>query len=114
MACGRVVAWGRKLAYVAQGDLSVTCSSGRAQIQHVRNRDDGNRLLAAGRIDYVVEFERADASRVRDGIEVPLSASFYGRSRKGRADSRLEGMDNYLIVQTDKMAEVRLVSRAGR
>jgi hypothetical protein len=114
MACGRVVAWGRKLAYVARDDLSVSCSSGRAQIHHVKDRDDGNRLLAAGRIDYVVEFERADASRVRDGIEVPLSASFYGRSRKGRADSRLEGMDNYLIVQTDKMAEVRLVSRAVR
>jgi hypothetical protein len=114
MACGKIVAWGRKLAYVAHDTLSVSCSSGRAPIHHVKDRDDGNRLLAAGRIDYVVEFERADASMVRGGIEVPLSASFYGRARKGRANSRLEGMDNYLVVQTDTMAEVRLVSRAGR
>ena len=114
MACGKVVTWGRRLAYVARADLSVSCASGRSQIRYVKDRDDGNKLLAAGRIDYVVEFERADASKIRGGIKIPVSASFYGRARKGRADSRLEGMDNYLIVKTDTMAEVRLVSRAGR
>jgi hypothetical protein len=112
MACGKMVSRGRRLAYVAADDLSVPCTPGPAQIQHVKNRDDGNRLLAAGRIDYVVEFERANASRVSDGIEVPLSASFYGRTRKTGTDSRLEGMDNYLIVQTEATTEVRLVSRA--
>jgi len=113
MACGKMVTRGRRLAYVATDDLSVPCASGTAQIRHVKDRDDGNRLLAAGRIDYIVEFERANASRVRDGIEVPLSASFYGKTRSKGADSRLEGMDNYLIVQTDAMAEVRLISRAA-
>ena len=113
MACGKMVARGRRLAYVAADDLSVPCASGPAQIRHVKNRDDGNRLLAAGRIDYVVEFERANASRVRDGIEVPFSAIFYGRTRRKGTDSRLEGMDNYLIVQTDAMSEVRLISRAA-
>lgn len=113
MACGKMVARGRRLAYVAADDLSVPCASGPAQIRHVKARDDGNRLLAAGRIDYVVEFERANASRVRDGIEVPFSAIFYGRTRRKGTDSRLEGMDNYLIVQTDAMSEVRLISRAA-
>ena len=113
MSCGRMVARGRRLAYVAANDLSVPCTSGPAQIRHVKDRDDGNRLLAAGRIDYVVEFERANASRVRDGIELPLSAIFYGRARKTGSDSRLEGMDNYVIVQTDDMTEVRLISRAA-
>jgi hypothetical protein len=113
MACGKMVGKGRRLAYVAADDLSVPCASGPAQIRHVKDRDDGNRLLAAGRIDYVVEFERANASRVRDGIEVPLSAIFYGRARKTGTDSRLEGMDNYLIVQTEAMTEVRLISRAA-
>jgi len=113
MACGKRVAKGRRLAYVAADDLSVPCASGPAQLRHVKDRDDGNRLLAAGRIDYVVEFERANASRIRDGIEVPVSASFYGRTRKAGTDSRLEGMDNYLIVQTEGMAEVRLISRAA-
>jgi hypothetical protein len=113
MACGKMVSRGRRLAYVAADDLSVPCASGPAQIRHVKSRDDGNRLLAAGRIDYVVEFERANASRVSDGIEVPLSASFYGRTRKTGTDSRLEGMDNYLIVQTEAATEVRLVSRAA-
>jgi hypothetical protein len=113
MACGKMVSRGRRLAYVAADDLSVPCASGPAQIRHVKNRNEGNRLLAAGRIDYVVEFERANASRVSDGIEVPLSASFYGRTRRKGTDSRLEGMDNYLIVQTEGMAEVRLISRAA-
>jgi hypothetical protein len=113
MACGKMVARGRRLAYVAADDLSVPCVSGSAQIRHVKVRDDGNRLLAAGRIDYVVEFERANASRVNDGIEVPFSAIFYGRAKKTGTDSRLEGMDNYLIVQTEGMAEVRLISRAA-
>jgi len=113
MACGKMVDRGRKLAYVAADDLSVPCASGPAQIRHVKDRDDGNRLLAAGRIDYVVEFERANASKVRGGIEVPLSAVFYGRTRKKGTDSRLDGMDNYLIVQTEAMTEVRLISRAA-
>jgi hypothetical protein len=112
MGCGKMVSRGRRLAYVAADDLSISCVSGPTQVRHVKDRDDGDRLLAAGRIDYVVEFERADASMVRGGIEVPLSATFYGRSRK--ADSQLEGMDNYLIVRTDRMAEVRLVSRGSR
>jgi len=113
MACGKMMARGRRLAYVAADDLSVPCGSGPAQIRHVKNRDDGNRLLAAGQIDYVVEFERANASRVRGGIEVPLSASFYGKTRKRGTDSRLDGMDNYLIVQTEAATEVRLISRAA-
>jgi hypothetical protein len=108
-----MVSRGRRLAYVAADDLSVACAAGPAQIRQVKNRDDADRLLAAGRIDYVVEFERANASRVRDGIEVPLSAIFYGRARKTGTDSRLEGMDNYLIVQTEAMTEVRLISRAA-
>ena len=113
MACGKMVSRGRRLAYVAADDLSVPCGSGPTQIRHVKNRDDGNRLLAAGRIDYVVELDRANASRISDGIEVPLSASFYGRTRKTGTDSRLEGMDNYLIVQTEATTEVRLISRAA-
>jgi hypothetical protein len=113
MACGKMVARGRRLAYVAADDLSIPCGSAPAQLRHVKDRADGNRLLAAGRIDYVVEFERANASRVRGGIEVPLSAIFYGRARKSGADSRLEGMDNYLLVQTEATTEVRLISRAA-
>lgn len=113
MACGKLATRGRRLAYVADADLDVSCTSDRGQLRHVKDRDDGNRLLAAGRIDYVVEFERANAAAVRGGIEVPLSASFYGKARRTGTDSRLEGMDNYVIVQTDKMAEVRLVSRAS-
>lgn len=113
MACGKMVARGRRLAYVAADDLSIPCASGLAQIRYVKNRDDGNRLLAAGRIDYVVEFDRANASKVRGGIEVPVSATFYGRTKKTGTDSRLEGMDNYLIVQTEAMTEVRLISRAA-
>ena len=114
MACGRIAARGRRLAYVAHDDLSVSCEAGPTQIRHVKDRDDGNKLLAAGRVDYVVEFDRANAAMVRGGIEVPLSASFYGKARRRGADSQLEGMDTYLIVQTDTMAEVRLVSRAAR
>lgn len=114
MACGRMAARGDRLAYVAADDLSVSCPSGHAPIRHVKDRTDGNKLLAAGRIDHIVEFDRANAAMVRGGIEVPVSASFYGRVRRTGTDSRLEGMDNYLIVQTDTMAEVRLVSRAGR
>jgi hypothetical protein len=112
MACGRMSARGRRLAYVAADEVSVSCASGRTKIQHVKDRDHGNRLLAAGRVDYVVEFDRANATMVRGGIEVPLSASFYGKVRRTGTDSRLEGMDNYVVVQTDTMAEVRLVSRA--
>jgi hypothetical protein len=112
MACGRMAARGRRLAYVAGADLSVSCASGHSRIHHVKDRDGGNRLLATGQIDYVVEFERANAAMVRGGIGVPLSASFYGRVRRTGTGSRLEGMANYLAVQTDTMAEVRLVSRA--
>jgi hypothetical protein len=54
-----------------------------------------------------------DGGNPRDGIEVPFSAVFYGRTRRKGTDSRLEGMDNYLIVQTDAMTEVRLISRAA-
>jgi hypothetical protein len=112
MACGQMAARGRRLAYVARDDLSVSCASGHARIHHVKDRDDGNRLLAAGQVDFVVEFERASAAMVRGGIGVPLSASYYGRVRRSGTGSRLEGMANYLAVQTDRMAEVRLVSRA--
>ena len=112
MACGMMAARGHRLAYVARDDLSVSCASGDSRIRYVKNRDDGNRLLAAGKIDFVVEFDRANGSMVRGGIEVPLSASFYGRVRRTGTSSRLEGMHNYLVVQTDNMAEVRLVSRA--
>jgi hypothetical protein len=112
MACGRMLAPGRRLAYVARDDLSVSCASGQSRIHPVKDRDHGNRLLAAGQVDYVVEFERANAAMVRGGIGVPLSASFYGRVRRTGTSSRLEGMANYLAVQTDRMAEVRLVSRA--
>jgi hypothetical protein len=112
MACGQMATRGRRLAYVARDDLSVSCASGRSRIHHVKDRDSGNRLLATGQIDYVVEFERSNAAMVRGGIGVPLSASFYGRVRRSGTSSRLEGMANYLAVQTDKMAEVRLVSRA--
>jgi len=113
LGCGKMAARGRRLAYVAANDLSVPCAAGPTQIRHVKGRDDGNRLLADGRIDYVVEFERANAARVRGGIEVPLSAVFYGRVRRTGGDSRLEGMDNYLIVQTEAGTEVRLVSRSA-
>jgi hypothetical protein len=113
MSCGKMVSRGRRLAYVAADDLSLPCESGQAQVRHVKDRDAGNRLLATGRIDYMVEFERANASRVNGGIEVPLSAIFYGKGRKSGGDSRLEGMDNYVIVQTDTMTEVRLISRAA-
>jgi hypothetical protein len=112
-ACGKMVARGRKLAYVAEDELSVSCASGDKRIRRVKDRDDGNRLLHAGRIDYVVEFERADASAVRGGIQVPLSASYYGKPGRAGTDPRLEEIDTYLIVKTDTMAEVRLVSRAA-
>jgi hypothetical protein len=112
MACGRLVVRGSKLAYVAAEELSVSCERSRAQLHHVRNRQEADRLLRAGRIDYVVEFDKADATMVNGGIQVPFSASFYGKPPRAGADSRLEGVDNYLVVQTDKLAEVRLVSRA--
>jgi hypothetical protein len=112
MACGKLVVRGSKLAYVADNELSVSCEHSRAQLHHVKNRRDADRLLKAGRIDYVVEFDRADATMVNGGIQVPFSASYYGKPPRAGADSRLEGVDNYLVVQTDKMAEVRLVSRA--
>jgi len=113
MACGKIVSRGRKMAYVADGELPVACEHGRAQLHRVKDRDDGNRLLREGRIDYVVEFERANATMVNGGVQVPFSASYYGKPPRRGADSRLEGVDNYLIVETDKMAEVRLVSRAA-
>jgi len=112
MACGKPTARGSKLAYVADDDLAVSCEHGRAQLHHVKNRKDADRLLKAGRIDYVVEFDKADATMVNGGIQVPFSASFYGKPPRAGADSRLEGVDNYLVVQTKEMAEVRLVSRA--
>jgi hypothetical protein len=112
MACGMMASRGHRLAYVARDDLSVSCASGASRIHYVKDRDHGNKLLAAGKIDFVVEFDRADPSMVRNGIEVPLSASFYGKVRRTGTSSRLEGMHNYLVVQTDTMAEVRLVSRA--
>jgi hypothetical protein len=113
MACGKILVGGRNLAYVAAGELSIPCDRSRAQLHRVDSRDDGNRLLRSGRIDYVVEFERADASMVSGGIQVPFSASYYGKPPRRGADSRLERVDNYLVVETDKMTEVRLVSRAG-
>ena len=79
----------------------------------MKDRDDANRLLAKGAIDYVVEFERSNASTVRDGVQVPVSASYYGKPRRFDTDPRLEAVDTYVIVKTDKMAEVRLVSRAA-
>ena len=112
MACGRLVVRGNKLAYVADDEHAVSCEKSRAQLQHVKTRKEADRLLKAGRIDYVVEFGKADATMVNGGIQVPVSASYYGKPPRAGADSRLEGIDNYLVVQTDKMAEVRLVSRA--
>ena len=109
MACGKMVARGRRLAYVSERDLAVPCGS--APIRHVRDRDHGNRLLAAGDIDYVVEFERATPSKVSGGIDMSVSAVFYGKAGRRGADSRLEGMDNYLIVQTKAMTELRLISQ---
>jgi hypothetical protein len=104
---------GSRLAYVAANDISVPCASYPAQIHNVKDRDQGSLLLATGQVDYVVEFERANASQSRRGIAIPFSVSFYGRTKKNGADSRLEGMDNYLIVQTEAMTEVRLISRAA-
>ncbi len=112
MACGRLVIPASKLAYVADGEVSVPCEHRRAQLHHVKDRTEADRLLKAGRIDYVVEFEKADATMIRGGIQVPFSASYYGKPPRAGADSRLEGVDNYLIVETDRMAEVRLVSKA--
>jgi hypothetical protein len=113
MACGKIAARGTKLAYVANDDVSVTCGSSRTQLFRVKDRSDGDRLLKAGRIDYVVEFEKANATMVNGGIQVPFSASYYGKPPRAKADSRLEGVDTYLVVETDKMSEVRLVSRAA-
>ncbi len=116
MACGRTLPRGRRVAYVAQDGLSpssMSCASGRGQVRRVKDRDDANRLLAKGAIDYVVEFERSNASTVRDGVQVPVSASYYGKPRRFDTDPRLEAVDTYVIVKTDKMAEVRLVSRAA-
>lgn len=113
MACGKITARGSKLAYVAHDDLPVSCGSSRTELRRVKDRADGDRLLRAGRIDYVVEFEKANATMVSGGIEVPFSASYYGKPATAKADSRLEGVDTYLVVETDKMAEVRLVSRAA-
>jgi len=113
MACGKISARGTKLAYVAKDEVPVPCESSRTQVHHVKDRADGDRLLKAGRIDYVVEFEKANPTMVSGGIEVPFSASYYGKPARAKADSRLEGVDTYVIVQTDKMAEVRLVSKAA-
>jgi len=113
MACGRLAARGTKLAYVAKDEVKVPCESSRIQVRRVKDRSDGDRLLKAGRIDYVVEFEKANASMVSGGIEVPVSASYYGKPPRANADSRLEGVGTYLVVETDKMSEVRLVSRAA-
>jgi hypothetical protein len=114
MACGKMVTRGRRLAYVSAQELSIPCAAGSASLRHVPDREHGNRLLAAGDIDSVVEFERSNASRINGGIEVPLAVVYYGKVRKHGADSRLEGMDNYLIVQTEGMTELRLVSRSAR
>jgi len=113
LVCGRTVPKGRKLAYVATDEVQVSCANSHTQVRHVKDRDDGDKLLKAGRIDYVVEFERADACKVNGGIQVPLSVSYYGKPKRARSDPRLEGVDSYLIVQTDKLSEVRLVSRAA-
>ncbi len=113
MACGKIAAKGTKLAYVAKDEVSVACESSRTKLLHVKDRSDGDRLLKAGRIDYVVEFEKANATMVNGGIQVPFSASYYGKPARAKADSRLEGVDTYLVVETDKMSEVRLVSRAA-
>jgi hypothetical protein len=113
MACGRLTTRGSKLAYVADDELAISCEPSRAQIHHVKSRKEADRLLKAGRIDYVVEFDKADATMVNGGIQVPFSASFYGKPPRAGADSRLESVDNYLVVQTNGVAEVRLVSRAA-
>ncbi len=113
MACGRMAAKGSKLAYVAKDELSLPCRGGRTQLLQVKDRSDGDRLLEAGRVDYVVEFEKANATMVSGGIQVPFSASYYGKPPRAKADSRLEGVETYLAVETDKMAEVRLVSKAA-
>ena len=113
MACGNLSARGRRLAYVGDAELSVSCAHRRTELRRVKDRNDGDRLLKAGRIDYVVEFERANATMVSGGIQVPFSAVYYGRHRRAGADSRLQAVDTYLVVQTEKLAEVRLVSRAA-
>jgi hypothetical protein len=114
LACGKTASSrGRKLAYVGDGELPGSCGQSHTQLHRVKSRDDGNQLLREGQIDYVVEFGRADATMVNGGIQVPLSASFYGKPPRRGADSRLERVDNYLVVQTDRMAEVRLISRAA-
>ena len=112
MACGRMPSRGQRLAYVAERDLSVSCAGSHVQIRRVKDREAGNRLLGAGRVDFVVEFDKAKASLVRGGIEVPLSASYYGRAGRAGADARLEGIDTYLVVETETTAEARLVARA--
>lgn len=115
MACGKLSTRGSTLAYVYAGevDLSGSCEHGRAQFRRVKDRSDGDRLLQAGRIDYLVEFERANPSAVSGGVQVPFSASYYGKAPRAGADPRLEAVDTYLIVRTDKTAEVRLISRAS-
>lgn len=113
MACGQPATKGRKLAYIAKDSFPISCAANPAPIHHVKDRDQGNRLLAAGEVDHVVAFERANASGVKGDIEVPVSVSFYGRSKKSGVDSRLEGMDNYIIVKTNTITEVRLISRAA-
>jgi len=113
LACGKLAARGSKLAYVSDDDLAVSCEHGRTQLRRVKERGEGDRLLVAGRIDFVVEFERANGVMVNGGIQVPFSATFYGKPPRAGADSRLQAVDNYLIVQTNKLAEVRLISRAA-
>ena len=113
MACGKLATRGSKLGYVGDAELSLSCEHSRTELRRVKDRNDGDRLLKAGRIDYVVEFERANATMVNGGIQVPFSMAYYGKPARKGADSRLEAVDTYLIVQTEKMAEVRLVSRAA-
>jgi hypothetical protein len=113
MACGNLSSRGSKLAYVSSDELSISCDHSRTQLHRVKDRGDGDRLLVAGRIDYVVEFERANGVMVNGGIQVPFSATYYGKPPRKGADSRLEAVDTYLVVQTNKLAELRLISRAA-
>jgi hypothetical protein len=111
VACEQMPAMGRKLGYIAEFDLSVSCGSEAGQIPFAKTKDEGRKLFLEKGIGYVVEFRRVRAARVNDGIQVQISASYFGKPQKDGAQLELEGIDSYLLVRTRGIAEARLVSR---
>lgn len=108
-ACGGELAG--KVAYQAEKRLSIVCDVTKAKIPWIDPKVPVGNAFSMDGITHADVFAKERALRTCHGAGVELSVNYYAKCRGAQREALDEGADGFVVVESNGVLEIRLISQ---